>query len=300
MDAGSALADGEAGLTAVLTKPAAEPEKRRSWIRGGDPLILLLSALCALFVLVAILAPYIAPYPPNKTDILNASAAPSAEHLLGTDDTGRDILSRLIHGFRLSLLGPTIVVAVATAIAIALALSSVWIGGRYDRIVARGLNLLFSFPALLLAILCVAIFGAGIVAPSIALAIGFTPYIARVIRSVALRERRLPYIEACELAGMSGWRICIRHLLPNVLPIIRAHVTISFGSALIDLAAISYLGLGVQPPNAEWGLMVATGQSALLAGHPWESLAACAAILVVVIVVNMLGERMTTHAESRS
>lgn len=287
-------------MTAVLAKPNVKTRTRRLLTMHGDPLVLALKILCVLFVLVAVFAPLIAPYPPNQTDIFNASLGPSGSHLLGTDDTGRDVLSRLIYGFRLSLLGPTIVVAVATTFAIGLSLSAVWVGGRYDRIVARGLNLLFSFPALLLAILCVAILGAGVVAPSIALAIGFTPYIARVIRSVALRERHLPYIEACQLAGMSGWRICLRHLLPNILPIVRAHVTISFGSALIDLAAISYLGLGVQPPNSEWGLMVATGQSALLAGHPWESLSACATILLVVIVVNILGERMTTHAESRS
>lgn len=287
-------------MSTVLAKPNAEAGRRRWPVPSGDPLILALTAVCALFVLVAVFAPLIAPYPPNRTDIFNASAAPSMAHLLGTDDTGRDILSRLIYGFRLSLLGPTIVIAVATTLAIALSLSAVWVGGRYDRAVARMLNLLFSFPALLLAILCVAILGPGIVAPSIALAVGFTPYIARVIRSVALRERHLPYIEACEVAGMSGWRICLLHLLPNIMPIVRAHVTISFGSALIDLAAISYLGLGVQPPNAEWGLMVATGQSALLAGHPWESLSACALILIVVIVVNMLGERMTTRAEARS
>ncbi len=272
----------------------------RGRLRIGDPVTALLVALCVGFVLVAILAPVIAPYSPNKTDILNASAPPTAAHWVGTDDTGRDILSRLIFGFRLSLLGPAIVIAISSTLAIALSLSAVWIGGRFDRFVARVVNLLFAFPALLLAILCVAIFGSGIVAPSIALAIGFTPYMARVIRSVALRERRLPYIEACEVAGMSGWRICLRHLLPNILPIIRAHLTISFGSALIDLAAISYLGLGVQPPHAEWGLMVATGQSSLLAGRPWESLSACALILVVVITVNLLGERMTRQAEARA
>jgi peptide/nickel transport system permease protein len=287
-------------VTAGLGDPSSRTERRGWPAWRGDSVTLGLGTLCALFVLTAVFAPLIAPYPPNVTDIFNASAEPSRAHLLGTDDTGRDVLSRLIYGARLSLLGPTIVVAVATTFAIALSLSAVWIGGRYDRVVGRGLNLMFSFPALLMAILCVAIFGAGVVAPSIALAFGFTPYIARVIRSVALRERHLPYIEACELAGMSGWRICLRHLLPNILPIVRAHVTISFGSALIDLAAISYLGLGVQPPNAEWGLMVATGQSALLAAHPWESLSACAIILVVVIVVNMLGERMTTQAEARS
>lgn len=280
---------------AVATRLAA---RRR--FRIGDPVTALLVALCLGFVAVAIFAPLIAPWSPNKTDILNASDPPSAAHWLGTDDTGRDILSRLIFGFRLSLLGPAIVIMISATLAIALSLSSVWIGGRYDRIVARIVNLLFAFPALLLAILCVAIFGAGIPAPSIALAIGFTPYMARVIRSVALRERRLPYIEACEVAGMSGWRICLFHLLPNILPIIRAHLTISFGSALIDLAAISYLGLGVQPPHAEWGLMVATGQSALLAGHPWESLSACAVILMVVITVNLLGERMTAQADARS
>lgn len=276
----------------------AETGRRIRW--HGDRLVAALATLCVIFVLIAILAPLIAPHPPNKTDILNASAAPSPAHWLGTDDVGRDILSRLIFGFQLSLLGPAIVIAITTTFAIALSLSSVWIGGRYDRIVAHALNLLFSFPALLLAILCVAIFGAGIIAPSIALAVGFTPYMARVIRSVALRERHLPYIEACELAGMSGWRICLRHLLPNIMPIIRAHVTISFGSALIDLAAISYLGLGVQPPQAEWGLMVATGQSGLLAGHPWESLSACALILIVVITVSLLGERMTKQADEKS
>lgn len=266
----------------------------------GDPLTLLLMAICVGFVLVAVFAPWIAPHPPNRTDILGASEGPSPVHWLGTDDTGRDILSRLIFGFRLSLLGPAIVITISATLAIALSLSAVWIGGRYDQIVARVVNLLFSFPALLLAILCVAIFGPGIMAPSIALAIGFTPYMARVIRSVALRERHLPYIEACEVAGMSGWRICLLHLLPNIMPIIRAHLTISFGSALIDLAAISYLGLGVQPPHSEWGLMVATGQSSLLAGQPWQSLSACGLILIVVITVNLLGERMTKQAEARA
>lgn len=263
-----------------------------------DPITLLLMGVCALFVLMAVFAPLIAPYAPNETDILAASLGPSGDHLLGTDSTGRDIFSRLVYGTRLSLLGPALVIALSTTTAVALSISAVWIGGRYDQIVGRALNLLFSFPGLILAILTVAVLGVGVVAPSIALAIGFTPYIARVLRSVALRERNLAYIEACQLSGMSGWRICTRHLLPNVLPIIRAHITISFGSALVDLAAISYLGLGVQPPRSEWGLMVSTGQSSLLAGAPWESLSACGAIVLVVVVVNLLGERLTVREGS--
>lgn len=268
-------------------------------IKRSDPVILVLSAICVLFVLVAIFAPLIAPHSPTDTDILNASAPPSGDHLLGTDSTGRDIFSRLIYGTRLSLLGPAVVIAVAAVAAISLSLSAVWIGGRYDRLVGRFLNLMFSFPALILAIVVVAVTGTGLIGPAVALAIGFTPYIARVVRSVALRERHLQYIEACQTLGMSGWRICVRHLLPNLLPIIRANLTISFGSALVDLAAISYLGLGVQPPAAEWGLMVSTGQSDLIAGSPWEALSACVAIIVAVIVVNTLGERMTTRAVTR-
>jgi peptide/nickel transport system permease protein len=255
-----------------------------------------LMILLGLLVLVAIFAPLVAPFEPERTDILSASQGPSGSHLLGTDSVGRDIFSRLIYGARLSLLGPVLVIGAATIMSVALVLSAAWIGGRYDRFVGRALNILFSFPGLILAIILVAIVGVGFTGPVIALAIAFVPYISRVLRPVALRERNMAYVSACQLLGMSGWRICLRHLLPNMIPFIRAQVTIALGTALVDLAAVSYLGLGVQAPTSEWGLMVSTGQSDLLAGAPWESLSACAAIVIVVVAANTLGERMAAAA----
>ena len=274
--------------------------RTRSVLRQ-DPVALTLTIFLLALVAVALLAPLLAPYPPDETDILSASQAPSGGHLLGTDALGRDLLSRLIYGTRLSLLGPVVVIGISTVSAVALVLSSVWIGGLYDRLVAKALSVLFSFPGLILAIVVVAIVGAGITGPIVAFSIAFIPYIARVLRPVAVRERSMAYVNALQMLGVSGWRICLSHLLPNIFPFVRAHVTIALGSALVDLAAVSYIGLGVQAPQAEWGLQISTGQSDLLAGNPWESLTACVAVLVVVIAVNILGERLAAaaHKEGR-
>ena len=157
------------------------------------------------------------------------------------------------------------------------------------------LDILFAFPGLIFALLAVALFGPGLVAPVIALSIAYLPYIARVLRSGALRERNLPYIDACYAAGLPTRSIAARHLLPNIMPLVLVQATLSFGYALVDLAAISYLGLGVPPPSAEWGLMVANGQSAILSGHPQESLYAGVLIVVTVVAFNLLGDRMATY-----
>jgi peptide/nickel transport system permease protein len=271
------------------------PRWRR--LAGSDPLLLAGAFLLVLMVLIACLAPVLAPYSPSQTDILAANQGPSGAHWLGTDSMGRDIYSRLLFGARLTLLGPTLIIAIATVVGVALAISAVWFGGWYDAAVSRTLNVLFALPGLLVAIVAVAVIGTGLTAPVVALALAYMPYIARVLRSVALRERSLAYVEAGQLVGLSGWAVCRRHLLPNVMPIIRAQATLAFGSALVDLAAVSYLGLGVQPPTAEWGVMVASGQSSLLNGYPWESLTAGVAIVIVVVLVNMVGERLALRAE---
>ncbi len=276
----------------VTVEPPAGSRGRRL-----DPALLGIGAVLLLLVLAAVLAPLIAPYPPNQGNILAANAPISSAHLLGTDALGRDILSRLIYGARLSLLGPALIIAIATTAGVALAISAVWIGGWYDIIVGRILDLLFAIPGLLVAIIAVAVLGTGLTAPVLALSLAYTPYIARVLRSVALRERHLPYVESCQLVGYSGWAICLRHLLPNVMPLIRAQATLAFGAALVDLAAISYLGLGVQPPTPEWGIMVSDGQSSLLNGYPLESLSAGLLIVFTVVLVNLLGERLAARAE---
>jgi peptide/nickel transport system permease protein len=170
-----------------------------------------------------------------------------------------------------------------------------WVGGWFDNVTSRLLDILFAFPGLIFAMLAVAIFGPGLVAPVIALSIAYLPYIARVLRSGALRERHLPYIDACYAEGLPTRTIAFRHLLPNIMPLVFVQATLSFGYALVDLAAISYLGLGVQPPTPEWGLMIANGQSSILSGHPQESLYAGLMIVLTVVAFNMLGDQLATY-----
>ena len=135
-------------------------------------------------------------------------------------------------------------------------------------------------------------------APTIALAIAYTPYIARVLRSAALRERAREYIAAAEVQGVSTFNICARHLLPNLGPLVIAQATLVFAWAMVDLAAISFLGLGVQPPTADWGVMVATGETGVVQGYPLESLSAGLCIVLVVVAVSLLGERLSSRNEN--
>jgi peptide/nickel transport system permease protein len=254
-------------------------------------------AIIVIIALVALLAPWIAPQSPNTVNLIDPYAPPSAAHLLGTDATGRDLLSRLIWGSRTAMLGPLVVVGTATVVGTLLALLGAWYRGAIDAVVSRALDIVFAFPGLLLAILATATIGFGLTAAVVALSVAYVPYIARVVRSEALRQRGLPYVDAGLAQGYSGWRMTLRHMLPNLLPLIIGQVTVSFGYAMVDLSAVSYLGLGVQPPTADWGAMVSDGQSSILAGHPQESLYAGICIVVAVVSFTLLGDYITARAE---
>lgn len=243
-------------------------------------------------VLMAILAPVLAPYDPFVGSVTARHEAWSLAHLMGTDQSGRDILSRIIWGSRTSLMGPLIVIVITATLATTLALTAVWFGGKVDAFISRILDILFAFPNMLLAILAIAIFGPSLITASIALAIGFTPYSARVIRSVALRERGLPYVASAQLQGISGFVITARHILPNVRTQIFTGMTINFGAAMIELAALSFLGLGVQPPAADWGLMVSNGQASLQQGFWEQSIFAGLAIVITVAAFGYVGEQL--------
>jgi peptide/nickel transport system permease protein len=250
------------------------------------------AVVIAVLAVIAVTAPVLAPSDPNSIDLLHPFATPSASHLLGTDDTGRDLLSRLVIGSRTSLVGPLIVVVLEVALGVPLALLAAWRGGFVDGVVSRVLDVLFAFPGILLAILVIAFFGAGLRSAVVALAVAHMPYLARVTRGAAIRERRLPYVEALEVQGFSAFSICARHLVPNLVPLIVAQATVSFGYVMIDLAGLSFLGLGVQPPTADWGVMVSAGEQNILAGHPAESLYPGAMIVVTVCAFTLLGERL--------
>jgi peptide/nickel transport system permease protein len=279
-------------VATAAIKDLVVPAKRR---RRIDPVIVGTGVFIGGLVIVAVFAPWIAPYSPTSANILATNQGVSAAHWLGTDPSGRDLLSRLIWGARLSLLGPALIIAIATVLGTVLAITAAWIGGAFDQVVSRVMDILFAFPGLVLAMVAVAMFGSGIVAPVVALSIAYTPYITRILRAASLRERNLPYVAACYVGGVPARSICSRHLLPNIFPLLLTQAALSFGSALVTLAAVSYLGLGVQPPTATWGLMVATGQSSILAGHPGSSLASGILIVVTVVAFNLLGDRLASR-----
>jgi len=260
------------------------------------PIGIAAAALFIVVVLGALFAPLIAPYDPTIGSVTERYLGFSTAHLLGTDQAGRDIFSRLLFGARSALLGPVIVVTITAVFGTGLALISVWWGGLVDSFISRLLDLLFAFPNLLLAMLAIAVFGPSLTTAALALSIAYIPYTARVIRSMALRERNLPYIRSPQLQGISGVVITVRHLVPNIAPLIVTGATINFGFAMIELAALSFLGLGVQAPDADWGLMVADGQQSLLRGYPAESMFAGLLIVITVASLGYVGERLGGRA----
>lgn len=264
----------------------------RSWWRV-DPLMTTAVVVCSFLILLALLGASIAPYDPNATDILAAGSGPSAAHLFGTDSLGRDIFSRILHGARVSFLGPAVIVTISTTFGVALALTSAWKGGMFESATNKVLNVMFAVPGTLVAVIAVASFGAGFWAPVIGLSLVYIPFVARVIKSAAVQERRSAYVEAFQLAGMSSLRINTHHILRNLQPIILAQATLNFGSSLIEFGALSFLGLGIPAPAAEWGSMVSAGRSELLAGNFEQSVAAGTFIVITVVAFNVLGDRIT-------
>ncbi|MBZ5737093.1 ABC transporter permease [Nocardioides mangrovi] len=255
------------------------------------------SGWAAVVVLVlvaaaAVLAPLIAPYDPNTGDLLHPYATPSADHWLGTDGTGRDVFSRLVYGARTSLLGPAAVVLAALLLGVPLALVSAWRGGRTRIVLGSVLDVMFAIPGLLLAILAVAMFGPGLGAAVIALAIAYLPYVARLATTAAEGERRLPYVQALSVQGHGALRVNVRHVLRNLSPVLVGQASVAFAYALIDLASLSFLGLAVQAPQADWGVL-ASDKDALLKGHPLGVASASVLIVVTVLSLFVLGSRVS-------
>ncbi|WP_283134378.1 ABC transporter permease [Rhizohabitans arisaemae] len=280
-------------MSSVVTSQRlpARPRTHR-WRPGLGPLGTTAAVTILAAVALAVLGPALTSADPNTSDFAKAYGAPEAGHPLGYDGQGRDLLARLLTGAGTSLLGPLWVVALSMTAGTVVAVTAAWVGGRLDSVVSAALNVVFAFPGVLLAMLVAAVFGAGLGAAVLALAVAYVPYIARLLRSAALAERRKPYIRALEVQGAGAWAICLRHLVPNILPLIAAQATLFFGYAMVDLAIISFFGLGVQPPDADWGVMVASGQSGVLQGFPAESLMAGGCIVVLVVAFNVLGERL--------
>ena len=247
----------------------------------------------AVVTLSAIFAPWIAPYDPDTPDFTAFFAPPSPAHWLGTDALGRDILSRIIYGGRTALVGPLLVVLFSTILGILLGLLAGWRGGWVDAVLGRIFDVLFAFPSLLIAIMAVALFGKGLVAPIIAMSIAYAPFVARLTRSLVAAERTRPYVAAYRVQGFSAPWIALRRVLPNIAPIVGAQSTLNFGYVLAELAGLSFLGLGVQPPTADWGGMINEAQAGVAAGQFLPAIAPAVVVVIVVVAVNIIGEELS-------
>jgi peptide/nickel transport system permease protein len=282
-----------AGVASVATRAAGVRQRR------FGPALIISGGVIAAAALIAIAGPLLAPYNPDTPQLSQYFVGPSPEHLLGFDASGRDVFSRLLYGARTSMIGPLAVTLICMTLGSLLAVTAAWRGGTYDAVISSGLDIVFAFPGILLAVLAAAVFGGGLGAPVLALSVAYTPYVARVLRGAALRERAQQYVAALEVQGASSIAICLRHLIPNMLHLIVAQATTLFGYAMVDLAAISFLGLGVQPPAADWGVMVSENQQGIIQGYSIPALAAGLCIVVVVVAFNILGERLYERGEAR-
>lgn len=262
-------------------------------VRRGNLTFNLSVTVVAVMTFAAIFAPFVAPYDPDLVNLAVVYAGPSPAHWLGTDALGRDLLSRTIFGARTALLGPLLVVISSTIIGILLGLLAGWRGGWLDGVLARIFDLVFAFPSLLLAIMAVALFGKGLVAPVIAMSIAYAPFVARLTRSLVMAERSRPYVSAYRVQGFSGPWIALRRVLPNVTPIVGAQSTLNFGYVLAELAALSFLGLGVQAPTADWGAMINEAQAGIIGGHFLPAMVPAVAVVLVVVAVNVIGEELS-------
>lgn len=248
-----------------------------------------------LVVIVAVAglgADWIAPYDPTSNDFAAMIQAPSWAHLLGTDQFGRDILSRIIFGARTAL-----IVGLSTSIiggfsGLVLGVASAYFGGRLDLLVQRVLDVLMAFPLIIMALAVVSIFGTGVQNVIFALTIPLIPRCARIVRSSALAIRELPYVDAARACGFGHARIILRHMVPNVVAPFLIILTASVGQAILAEAALSYLGLGVQEPVPDWGLMLQGGAEEYAVTAPWIAIFPGLAIMLSVFGINIFGDAL--------
>jgi peptide/nickel transport system permease protein len=268
-----------------------------SWAQmRRDPVFLLTGGLVLLFIIIAIVGPWIAPQDPNQINPGENYMPPSAEHWFGTDRDGRDLFSRLIVGAQMTLLGAFAVVVLDVGFGTIYGLIAGYVGRRIDNLMMRAGDVLLSFPALIMGVLFVAIFGPGLMPVVVGLAIVYMPTAARVVRSQARIQKREQYVEAARVLGFSRLRIAVGHVLPNCLSQIVVQASIVLAYAVVDLAALSFLGLGVQPPTPDWGNMLAEAQRSMMLA-PWLAVFPALAIIILVLSWNVFGARMRYHVD---
>ena len=296
------MADRAAPYEAVALPAPARPVRERRWV-------VLRRALSARFapvggvvvllaVLVALFAPLVSPYDPLQQDLANLLAPPGGAHLLGTDNVGRDILARVIWGTRVSLVAGVVSVAMALVAGSLLGLVAGFAGGRTDGLIMRLIDAILSFPALVLALALGAVLGAGLGGVLVALGVVYTPTFARLMRGQVLTIKAREYVEAARVIGAPPWQIVRRHVLPNAATPIVVQASLSVAFAILAEASLSFLGLGIQPPEPSWGSMINAGRG-YLQQAPWIVFGPGAALFVTVLGLNFVGDAIRDALDPR-
>lgn len=292
-------------VTKETLERLAQEKPRARWLQAiydfcrQRPLGAIGAAIILVMAVVAICAPWLAPFDPLETDYAAMLAAPSNKHWLGTDAFGRDVLSRVIYGSRTALivgLGASLIGATIGAL---IGVASAYFGGRIDLVVQRIMDVLISFPLIILALAVVAILGTGVQNVILALAIPMIPRCARVVRSSALAVREMPYVDAARAAGFGDARIVLRHMLPNVTAPYLIMLTALLSQAILLEASLSFLGLGVQEPVAAWGLMLRGAAVEFAETAPWMAIFPGLAISMAVFGFNLFGDSLRDALDPR-
>jgi peptide/nickel transport system permease protein len=291
-------------MTAVTVPvAAATAQEENPWARAWRRLKRRKGAMVALVVvvlliLVAVLAPWIAPYDPTKTSFTMVRKAPSWVHWLGTDEVGRDILSRIIFGARASLSAGLVSVGIAVGAGVPLGLLAGYAGGWIDAIISRVVDAMLAIPFLILAIALAAFLGPSLTNAMIAIGVTATPVFVRLTRGQTLGAKVEDYVEAARAVGNPHWRIALRHVLPNIVPPLLVQASLAIAGAIIAEAALSFLGLGQQPPAPSWGSMLNTAQR-FIAQAPWMAFWPGFAIFFAVLSFNLLGDGLRDALDPR-
>ncbi len=261
--------------------------------------LIVFAILAIILLLCSIFANYLTPYDPYLQDLSNAKAAPSMEHLLGTDRYGRDMLSRVIIGSRTSIFSTLLLVAIITAIGTAIGVICGWFGKWIDVVLMRISDMFLAFPGLVFALAVAGVLGGGLHNAIIALAAISWPKYARIARSQTLAQKETVYLRAAKISGSSTVKIVFKHILPNIMGPILVTSMLDIGTMMMELAGLSFLGLGAKPPTAEWGSMVSDTRS-LLTIVPWVTLSPGIAIFISVMIFNLLGDTIRDYADPKN
>ena len=291
----------ETKLSAAAAPAQAVPKRQRQGFlaqlfrhKGGTFGLVVI----ALFVVLALFGWIITPYDPNVGELASTLTGPSARHWFGTDELGRDTLSRVIDGSRIAVVVACLSVAIALTVGVVIGVIAGYFGGVIDTVLNRSQDVLFAFPTLLLAIIIVAVLGPGLFNAVLAIAIVYTPRFARIARASALGIKSCEYLDAARLAGVGTPAILLRHILPNVLPPVIVLAALSMSTAQLAYASLSFLGLGVSPPQADWGSMLSKARD-FITFAPWLVIYPIAALVLLMLAFNVLGDAVRDVLDPR-